>query len=760
MTSETAPTADQTLASPPTRARIGQLLWAVITLQLAGLSSWLVVWDRWLERALASPTLTEWWSKIPFVRDLRLPHYFLFVFACFAATLLVVWWNKHNPEIVLPRLQRESPTLAGEWVSPTQSLVGNVVLLGSVIALVAIAFRTLTQRSLPGRELAVTLLAYLVGWTLREVAARDVVDVWRRKGDLMVSLVLAHLALIAVLAGWLSGREAVWLPVLLFAMAWLNLLRHRRQVHPLFWIISLAMLLYTVELNRWWFSVVGDEYSFFQVAKRILEQESLAEIGSKLFLGVEVYGSHPYLSSLIQALSMKALGIDHFGWRFGSIYLSAISIGLFYYFFNAFLARHTALLACGLLAASHYLMNFSKIGYNNTQALFAMSLALAASVWAVQSRRPLAFVLLGLAIGLCFYVYPAALYVVPIPGLLLWCYAPPTSRRVAGLLASRRSVAGLWVIMAVTVLFCVFPLLNQPAYWESKRAGTLLIDPSLARGAGGVARRRAQALVYAAVSFVYGMEEKLYVAASHVDPLSGALVLIGLSYLLKLALKARAPRLLVVCFGGLLVLLGATHSELYPPLTRMFLLLPWWALFAAVGLTWIGKQIASALGGRWQWVHVAGLVWVAVLALNLYQAYVLCPLRMERYQNEVTLYLRMVMQAQQQGRDPMPTFIFITDPGWSPEGISDNLHPVYFPDSPPELRSVVITGADLPAEARALIVDPNTLVVIKPWLTAGWRWDLEDGLRALGKVPCDIKTLKGRTRFQLWHSGGWAMLCG
>jgi hypothetical protein len=256
------------------------------------------------------------------------------------------------------------------------------------------------------------------------------------------------------------------------------------------------------------------------------------------------------------------------------------------------------------------------------------------------------------------------------------------------------------------------------------------------------------------------MEDRLYVAASLVDPLSAALLVIGLSHLLKRTFKSRAAGLLVLSFGLLLVLLGATHSEMNPPLTRMFLLLPWWALFAAVGLTWIGKQMANALGGRWQWASFAGLVWVAILALNLYQAYVLAPPRMERYQNEVTLYLRMVMQAQQQGSDPMPTFVFITDPGWSPQGISDNLHPVYFPDSPPELKSVVITDANLPAEARALVVDPNTLVVIKPWLTAGWRWDLEDGLRALGKVPCDVKTLKGRTRFQLWHSGGWEMLCG
>jgi len=602
----------------------------------------------------------------------------------------------------------------------------------------------------PGWELAASLLAYLLGWALREISITQVLRDCRSNQDLLVSLLLAHVALVLVLASAFSRREPGGLAWVLFPLAALNLLRHRRQVHPIFWIVSLALVLYSVELNRWWFSVVGDEYSFFHVARRTLEQESLAEVSSKLFLGTEVFGSHPYLSSLIQAGFMKCLGVDSFGWRFSSIYLSAVSLGLLYPFFRAWMDRRTALLACAFLAGSQYLMGFARIGYNNTQALFATSLALAASVWAVRSKGTLAFALLGLAIGLCFYVYPAALYVVPIAALIPLFEAPPTSRHGVG----------RWSVLGITVLLCIFPLLLQPAYWESKRAGTLLSDPELAADAASALIHHAQALLYAAVSFLYAVEEKHFVASSYVDPLSAVWVVIGLSYVLKRALKTRTARLLLLGFFLLLVLLGATHSEINPPTTRMFLLLPWWALFAAVGLTWTGEQLGRALGRNWAGSALIGFALVAVLGLNLYQAYVLAPPRMERYQNEVTLYLRMVMQAEEQRSDPMPTFVFITDPGWSPEGISDNLHPVYFPDSPPELKSVVITDANLPTDARSLIADPNTLVVIKPWLTASWRRDLEEVLRALGKVPCDIKTLKGRTRFQLWHSGGWDMLCG
>ena len=132
-------------------------------------------------------------------------------------------------------------------------------------------------------------------------------------------------------------------------------------------------------------AVVGDEYIFFTDAKAIITPLRLSEVAAHLFDGTWTYGAHPYVSSLIQALSMLLLGRDNFGWRFSNIYLSAVSIGLFYLFFKGFFSRRVAILAALLLAASHYLMNFSKIGYNNLQALFIMSLVLWLSAQGVRS---------------------------------------------------------------------------------------------------------------------------------------------------------------------------------------------------------------------------------------------------------------------------------------------------------------------------------------------------------------------------------------
>jgi len=731
------------------RAILGRALLIAATLLLAALPPWLVVWDRWLGRPLTSPAVKQLWCKVAFLCDSALPPYFLLVFACFLGVLVLVWWNKYNPVVVL----RESPVAptvrADQRVSLGQSRLGRAMLLFSGMALAIIILRAASVGKVPGWELALALLTYLLGWLLLEISLADVLVAWRQNRDIFLSLVLGHLALVGFLANASSLDGASWLFPVLLALAFLNLLRHVRQVHPLFWIISLALVFCTLQINAWWFAVAGDEYAFFHVAKRILERESLAVVGTKLFHGLEVYGSHPYLSSLIQAVSMKLLGISNFGWRFSSIYLSAISIGMFFLFFRTFAPRDTALLASVFLGSSHYLMNFAKIGYNNLQALFAMSLALWATAWALKTKRQLAFAVLGLAIGFCFYVYPAALYVIPIPGLFLLVYAPPRSRR---------AVSG-WVILIVSALLCMFPLFLQPDYWHSKLTGTFLGSLDSVQQVGTAPGDFASSLLHASWSFVYATRESHFVAASHVDPLSAALVIVGLAYLLKLVPKTRPALLLILSFAVLLVLAGASHGARLPPTTRMFLLLPWLALFAAVGLTWIQEQIRRLLGKQWPMASFTLVVLTVVIGLNLYQAYSLSPLRMERYQNEVTLYLRMAMQAQQQS-DTLPTFVFITDPTWSPQGISDNLHPVYFPVSPPQLVSVIVTDMNIPDAARPLISDPNSVVVIKPWLEEGWKAALEASLRSLGKSPCDIKTLTGRVRFQLWHSGGWTALCG
>ncbi len=254
------------------------------------------------------------------------------------------------------------------------------------------------------------ILAYIAGWLCLEV---DLAELWRRiwrAREPIISFVIFQIALIWLLRNIAFIDQFQWLSALLFALAALNILRFIRQIPAVLWVINLAIVLYTININSWAFSVIGDDFAFFNHALRILELEKPLQIVARIFDGQAVYSTHPYLSSSLQALSMALFGSDNFGWRFSNLFLAALSIGLFFLFFKRFLNSPIAIVTAILLAGSSYLMTFGKIGYNNLQALFTLALGLWAAAWAVQSNRPLAYVATGLSIGLCFYVYPAALY--------------------------------------------------------------------------------------------------------------------------------------------------------------------------------------------------------------------------------------------------------------------------------------------------------------------------------------------------------------
>jgi 4-amino-4-deoxy-L-arabinose transferase-like glycosyltransferase len=443
---------------------------------------------------------------------------------------------------------------------------------------------------------------------------------------------------------------------------------------------------------------------------------------------------------------MALLGSNGFGWRFSSLYLSALSILFLYGFLKTFIARRLALTACLLLAFSHYIISFGKIGYNNLQALFGLSLVLWASARAYRMKSTFAYALLGLVTGFCFYLYPAALYAVPIPFLFLLFYDPPTSRKAIG----------RWILVVACALLLIFPLFLQPEYWQSKIQGTFLYSSELTHSLEKLIHHFYLTYVFAFFSYLFTPEEGHFIAVSYADPLSGVFISIGILTLLRSWRKQRFAAFWVLSFLAMVFFAGASHDRQFPPSTRMFLVLPWFALFAACGLWWMITQIQklSGIGSLSTWV--LPVVFPVILGLSLYQAYPLARDRMTGFQSLETLFFRTLQRAQTVYPDSAQTFVFITDPTWS----STPIHklPEYYPLRA-KFGEVVVEGQTIPETAYPLLTQPDAFIIIKPWFEEEWKAALEEGLRGLGKVPCDILTTNGYPRFQLWHTPGMDGLC-
>lgn len=750
---EVQPSGAKVFSDHPVNLRSNVKLLALLLATIVGavIPPLLVVQDRWLGKSFAPARLQQVWCKIGFLCHSAYPSYFALIWvACAGLAALMLAWKADSGRLSDAELAVPSAKHDLMGVGARQSRLSRALLIGSSIGFIAVVVIDVARKSLPGWELIAVILAHLLGWFLREVPLGAVARAWRRNQDRLIGLGLAHIALVACLASYYSAQGFQWLFAILLAVAVLNLLRHSQEISPVFWVISLAIILYTLYIDGWWFSVIGDEYSFFTLGREIVQRHNLSYILAHAFDGASVYETHPYFSSLLQALFMKLLGSNNFGWRFGSLYLSAISIGFLFYFFKAFVAYRTALVASFLLGASHYIMSFGKIGYNNLQALLALAAAMACTAWAVRSRRALAFATLGVALGSCFYVYPAALYALPISILLLLFYYAPTSRA-----ALQR-----WGVMCLPVIMLVFPLLLQPGYWQAKIPGTLFYNPHVVQTTQSIVEHFGTNLLYALFAFVYAPQESHFVVASLVDPLTTALILLGSVYLLKEAFRRdRFAGFLMTSWAVMLVLVGASHDRAYPPNTRMFLLLPWYCLAAAIGLTWLVERIRQLQLIRVPVRAISSVVIAGVIGLNLYQAYSLSPRRMTGLEQFETLFFRLAGQVQRVASDPPKTYVFLITRNWDIGGLRV-LQKVYsLPPSETQLVSVVISEGHLPESARLRIADPDTLVIIQPWMDAAWQSALGSAIGAAGKTPCPIRSTAGQERFILWHDPALNALC-
>ena len=106
-----------------------------------------------------------------------------------------------------------------------------------------------------------------------------------------------------------------------------------KTIPLIWWIFNAALVLYTIGINDWHFAIVGDEYPFFLYGLNILEKQSPVTVFNNLFRAQVVYERFTYLSSLLSIHQHGPAGQGYsFGWRFGGIYLAALSIPLLYNF--------------------------------------------------------------------------------------------------------------------------------------------------------------------------------------------------------------------------------------------------------------------------------------------------------------------------------------------------------------------------------------------------------------------------------------------
>jgi hypothetical protein len=738
------------------RSKIKPMLFFLTAIFLAATPSYLVFRNRWLGIRDVITPFNELWNQVWRDRNPGLPPYFATVIICVVALLLLILIYRQRFPIETKRPAFASVTDRGSLPkreAPNQLRLSRWLLLGAFLITGSTFIYGLVTKQVVSLGFFIGLCLYILGWCSWEISFDEVNRIFRENWEVITSFLLFHFSLILLLGNFASQWNFDWGFVILFVLSLINLLRYYRRIPPIIWVVNLAIVLYAININSWAFSVVGDEYSFYERGQEISERWSIALTLSNFFNGQWVYGAHTFFSSFLQGLSMSLFGSNSFGWRFSSLYLAALSVGFFYYVNKSFLPRTTAFIAALFMAFSSYLMTFGKIGYNNLQALFALSVTMCAATWVIRSKRLIAFATMGMSLGLCFYVYPAALTVAPIPLLLLLFYFPPKSKA---------ALYG-WGILLVSAMFLILPLFLQPGYWQSKIPGLWMYNPKIGSTLGESVYHIGSNFLLALFSYLYIVDETHFVAAAYTDPLTAMFVLFGLVLAVKQVRRERFVAFLLVSFILTLFLVGVSHDRKFPPNTRMFLLLPWFTVFASIGLLWVVERVKALQVFAVSQTSMIAFVMIGVLGFNLYQAYPLSKIRSVGHQHFELLFTRLIQERLKDYEifNLYPkTFLFITDKNWGIDGFH-MLERVYsYPASRIYLQRVELNEPELPDSATELIENRNTLVIIQPTMNPDWQETISSSLQSLGKIPCEIKEYSNRdTRFVMWYSPEVSALC-
>ena len=178
------------------------------------------------------------------------------------------------------------------------------------------------------------------------------------------------------------------------------------------------------DLTDWFYSVIGDEFGFYDLGKQFAEEGITAPFSQR---GVDDY--HPRLGMLMKSSVMKVVGLDYFGWKFSSILMLALSIPGIYLVGALIGGRVAGAVAAAVIAFSHYLGGISHIGYDHIDSILPTVWAAAFFFLSIKTKSPLLFFVTGVLTGLCIYTNVAARIVFPvIVAFGIWWYIFGSSR--------------------------------------------------------------------------------------------------------------------------------------------------------------------------------------------------------------------------------------------------------------------------------------------------------------------------------------------
>ena len=332
-------------------------------------------------------------------------------------------------------------------------------------------------------------------------------------------------------------------------------------------LMAILMLLNTDDLTNWYYSAIGDEYSFFDLSRQFA-----VEGISDPFSQRGVYDYHPRLGLMMKSMVMKIVGINHFGWKFSSIVMLALTIPVLYLAGTLMAGRVAGAVTASVIAFSHYLGAIAHVGYDHIDSLLPTVLAFAFFVLATRNRSPALMFVAGALAGMCIYTNVAARVI--FPTILVFAALQIFSQRPMSVVRW----ALPWIVgMAIAAL----PMLIVD--------GNELVTQMLGRVIGGQPEPSDLGTFDQVKNnvelnlFAFNSNEHIshYVSGSLFDPITASISVVAVGFALG-RLRDVSSLFLIIWLGFAFVGTGAISPYWHTAVTRLFPMVPPIALMIGI----------------------------------------------------------------------------------------------------------------------------------------------------------------------------------
>lgn len=365
-----------------------------------------------------------------------------------------------------------------------------------------------------------------------------------------------------------------------------KLINKYHQYSDLIFLILISagfFLLMSFDINSWYYSAIGDEYSFYNFAKEI----ALGKIVNP-FNQDGVYGMIPTLSSIYQAGVMKIFGINNAGWKTSMILIVIASFFPFYFLIKDLFDQKTALLSLLILASSHYLWAYIHTGYSNIEAIFPTIVSIYFFWTGIKNNKAIFFLFAGLFAALGFYTFYSSrvtIFILLSTSLCYLLYKQPLVKNK------------FWKL--ITAISLGFLLLFFPFLFTNKqRVVTEMFEESLVSSKEyRVVPKHIlffQNIPRNFFAFIHNDQTGPYVSGSLMDSLSGILFYLGFIITIINIKKSNSILLLNWFFWGFLAT-GVFSKFSSITISRLNYLLPITSIFAGISAIKILNLIKSKI---------------------------------------------------------------------------------------------------------------------------------------------------------------------